>query len=122
MKYVYSTLSNDMEYVLYSDNKVNDLHQKTKSIIINGGANVAHKKTLVTPKGVVTEISDEDAELLSQNPTFKRQAKNGFVTIESSKGDPDKVAKDLTEKDGAAQLTPDDYADEEKPKSNKSKK
>ena len=40
------------------------------SVIINGGAGVINKKTMETPKGVITEITKEDLEFLKTQSLF----------------------------------------------------
>jgi len=75
---------------------------------IEGGANLADKN-VITPRGVMTAISDDDAELLKDHPVYKMHNANGFVTIEDRKFDIERVVSDLTSKDASAPLVPEDF-------------
>lgn len=88
--YVYSTLSSPVAY------------ETTEGPIeVAGGANVAGKH-LDTPRGVVTKVTAEQLALLEDNHVFKLHKENGFVTVDSNKEDPDKVASDMTGRDLSA--------------------
>lgn len=124
MYHAYSTMSTDVAYTFYSDTKVNDLPEVLKTIVVAGGANVA-KKNLETPRGVITSLSDEDAELLSTHPVFQRHQKNGFVVLDKSRRDPEKVsAAQMEAADKSAPLTDADFSgdDDPKPTTKKSRK
>lgn len=114
MPYVLSTLSQDNEYVTYDTSKIkNNLHTKVSGVVIHGGANVLNRMTMITERGVVTKVTDEQLKQLLANPMFQRHKKRGFVTI--VKGDldaeqKDKIVKsDMEGKDGSAQLTAGDF-------------
>lgn len=113
MFFVYSTLSTDVKYTIYGD-AVNDMPKIERVIEIKGGANVAGKN-LVTPSGVVTEVSGDDADLLSAHPVFQRHVKNGFMKIERYNADPDKVSSDMTGRDDSAPLTDNDFNEDSAP-------
>jgi hypothetical protein len=106
--YVYSTLTCDNHFTIYANNSNRDLPVIERSILIKGGHNVATKH-LYTPKGVMTEVSDEDMAVLQEDYHFKEQMKHGFITIERKKVEPEKVAKDMTDRDGSSPKTPEDY-------------
>lgn len=110
MNYVYSTLTDSMFYTFYVSNKdqFNDLPVITKKIHIKGGANVATKQ-LVTPLGVVTEVSDEDLALLQHHPIFQLHEKNGFIKVDGKKYDVEKAVATMEKRDEASPLTPQDY-------------
>lgn len=115
MPYVYSTATCSGTYVKYqdvpanSDNKSSPGHNKVvKSVTIQGGNGVATRH-LITPKGMVTKVSDEDLAFLMQNRSFQRHMDAGFITVDKKKVDPAIKAKDMTEKDGSAPLTPKDF-------------
>lgn len=108
--YVYSTLTNDNVYPIYENGVI------TKSILINGKANLINKN-LITPQGIVTNVMDEDIELLKKDHNFMDQVNAGYFTIEAKKAEVEKVAKDMTEKDGSAPMTKKDID-----KANKGKK
>jgi len=107
--YVYSTLANDQKYIQW-ERGGSDMHVQARSVLVKGGAGVTDKR-IVTPLGVVTEISAEDAALLENNPLFRRHAQKGYVRIDRVKADPEKVAADMNRIDPSAPKTPADYAD-----------
>ena len=78
------------------------------SVIINGGAGVINKKTMETPKGVITEISEEDLKFLKTQTLFNEKVANGSLEIVES----EKKAKESSKKgkkDKGAQLTAKDF-------------
>ena len=94
--YVYSTLSNDQRYQL----------KDGRSVFIAGKANVANKQ-LVTLKGVVTAITEDEFNLLQENIVFIAHSKNGFVSGDHEKRDPEVFAeRNLEGADKSAQDTP----------------
>jgi hypothetical protein len=121
-KYIYSTLSCDNKYVRYVPvtpaNK--DLQKelplihtgpdgREHHVLIKGGANVARKDgAMDTPAGVRTKVSDEDWEWLQKDPHFLQHQKNGFIKVTDAVTNPDKVSKDMVNKDKSAPKTPDD--------------
>lgn len=109
--YIYCTLSNDQNYAT-SDGPV----------FIAGQANVMTKH-MYTPRGRVTEISDEQYTQLKNNHVFKLHKENGFIAVENRKEDPDKVATDMEASDKSAPLTEEQLVAEgnEPPVSNKGK-
>lgn len=109
MFYVFSTVSTSVKIAVYGE-AVNDMPAIKHVITIEGGANVINKK-LITPKGVMTEVSDSDADALNQNPVFQRYVKGGFMKIEKKSHDPEKVASGMESRDNSAPLTPGDYID-----------
>lgn len=91
--YIYSTLTSPQKY-----------KTKAGSVLINGGANLATRQTLDTPRGVATKISDEQYKaLLEDSLSFAKHIENGFVTADEKKADANDVAKNLTGKDKSAQ-------------------
>lgn len=108
MPHVVSKLAAGVDYVLYEKTGSGKL-VAIGAVSIDGGASVANKKTLYTPDGVVTPISDQDAEMLALDPVFQEHLANGSVKLLRTKpGDPDKAAADL-DKDQSAPVTPGDY-------------
>ncbi|MCG1038789.1 hypothetical protein KQH49_06780 [Mycetohabitans sp. B5] len=114
MHYVYSTATCDTAYGVWI-NSGNDLPIRTRAIVIKGGAGVANKN-LITPRGVVTQVTDEDLALLEKDEAFQRHVKRGFIHVERSKTDPEKVAADMTGRDQASPLVPQDFAEKKRPK------
>lgn len=110
--YVYSTLTGDNAYAIYNYAPVkldkNALPVLVRTILIKGGHGIANKH-VVTPRGVITEISDEDLKELMNDYHFQQHIGNGFITVETVKEDPEKVAENMEDRDGSAPLTPDKF-------------
>ena len=77
--YIHSTASADMTYPVYAGGT--DRPTKIKEIVIKGRANVIDPRTLFTPTGAVTEVSDADLELLKKNAAFQRHVARGFMRV-----------------------------------------
>lgn len=109
--YIYCTLSNDQNYATLDG-----------TVFIAGQANVMTKH-MYTPRGRVTEISDEQYTQLKNNHVFNLHKENGFIAVENRKEDPDKVATDMEASDKSAPLTEEQLVAEgnEPPVSNKGK-
>lgn len=108
--YVYSTLSCNNIYRSYK--ATSDLPVAGDEVLIKGGANIA-TKNLVTPRGVVTEIDENQLQLLQNDEVFKLHQKNGFIKIEEKLVDAEVVAADMDSRDQSAPLTPEDYTGNE---------
>jgi hypothetical protein len=111
MPYVISKMAANTEYTVYKrvqDGKeVRNIPQR--GIVVKGGQGVADRRTLLVPtNGVVTEITDEEAEILKQNTVFKMHEENGYVKIVYSK-DTDSAANEMQKEDDSAQLTKEDF-------------
>jgi hypothetical protein len=104
--YVYSTLACDMAYTNHTEGGA-DMPIDLPPVFVKGGAGVANDR-LVTPRGVVTEITEQEAEYLRANKVFQLHEKNGFVQISEGKKDPEKVAADMTGRDQSAPVVPED--------------
>lgn len=111
--YVFSTLAADVAYTNYAPGGA-DLPIDLPPVLIRGGAGVANDR-LVTPRGVATDVTEEQAEYLRANPVFQMHEKNGFVTISASFADPDIVAADMTGRDRSAPVVPQDLTADETP-------
>lgn len=112
MHYVYSTGTCSGTYVEYqktppiSENKSSPGYNRAiRKVTINGGHGVATKH-LFTPKGVVTQVSDDDMEFLLKNTSFQRHVEAGFITYDKKKVDPEKKIQNMAQEDGSAPLTP----------------
>ncbi len=121
MPYIYSTLSADQAYSAYPANlDPRSIPLADKVIHVNGQANVMNHKNFVTPRGVVTELSDEEFAVLKEIPAFKRHKEEGYITVSTKKEEPEKVAhKDMTARDTSSQLEPGDFEEGKEPKVNK---
>ena len=107
--YVVSRASQDNEYIIW-ETTPNGLKKAKKSVIIKGGANVLDRKTMTTPNGVLTEITDEEYEILKECPAFQRHLDKGFVeVVKEEKKARETSKKKSDKKDGSAQLTPEDF-------------
>jgi hypothetical protein len=96
-KHVISTLGADVKYTRWVNSA--GLNTVEKAVLVRGGAGVTNK-ALITPDGVRTEVSDEDAEFLAQDPMFKFHQERGHVKIVSMARDPDDVAQSMEKDDG----------------------
>lgn len=113
--YVYSTLANDQRYVERNQNR-----SEVAAVFIAGKANIPNRHML-TSRGVVTEVTDEQLAILRKNAVFLLHEKNGFLSVERRKGDADKVADSMNNNDQSAPDTEAKLAAEKKqvPTSNK---
>ena len=112
MPYVYSTLTNDQVYTLWRPASTEkNPNVALKKVKINGGHGRMDRKNLVTPLGVVTEVSNEELEALNQIGAFRKHMEAGFIKVDKKKSDPEKVASDMAEKDASAQKTPSDFVE-----------
>lgn len=120
--FVYSTLTSSTKYTNWNKGP-GDLAKRTGSVLIQGGSNVANKH-LVTPRGVVTEVSEEQLKILESNETFKRHKARGYIKVERIKAETiEKAVSDMVQRDPSAPLVPEDYDAEAAaaPKTNKPK-
>lgn len=111
--YVYSTLASDVAYTNHEQGGA-DLPVALPPVFIKGGAGVANDR-LVTPRGVVTEVSEEQGAYLQANPVFQLHQKNGYVMIDSASVDPDKMAADMTGRDNSAPMVNQDLPGDMQP-------
>jgi len=109
--HVFSTLACDQRYVNYVSNP-EGIPLPTSEILIKGGAGVASDR-LITPQGVHTEVTEEALAELEKNPVFAMHKRNGFMTVQTRRADPEKVATDMNAKDKSKPLTPADYLDKQ---------
>ena len=109
--YIYSTLATDMRYTEYETGvKGQKVSVIKHSVLINGKVGVA-TKNLITPRGAVTKVSDEDFAMLKDNEVFKLHEKNGYITYEKKQAEVEKVIVNMKLKDVSAPITPDFYED-----------
>ena len=104
--YVYSTLTSGQVYASYIPASLdgNQIPTIETKIEIKGGANLIDPKTMVTPRGVATSVTDEELEILLKNPEFQAHKERGFIQIESKKLAANKVAAGMEGRDNSAQL------------------
>lgn len=120
MAYILSSLTNDQLYTQWIKN--GNVLSVGKQILIYGGANVSNRKTLITPNGVSTEVSDEDLAILKTIPCFIDHLEKGYLKIMNvSKYKAQDEAEKMDNKDKSAQVTPEDYEKQGKKKPAKKK-
>lgn len=107
MRYIASKLSFNQTFDVYACG--NAPRSRVKRVVVKGRSNVRDPNTLIMPEGVITEVSDEDAEIIAKHPLYKQYEQNGMMKLTTSKVGARSAKSDLAEKDGAAQLTEDDY-------------
>jgi hypothetical protein len=115
--FVYSTLANDQSYTNYTDAKDrrSDLPSVIGSVYIKGGFGVADKQFL-TPQGAVTEVDDDELEMLNANYDFQQHVKRGHIKVSDMEAPAEKVAADMDHSDPSLPLNENDYADGKAPK------
>lgn len=111
--YIFSTLAADVSYTGYAENKNDAPARVAVSVVVKGGAGVANRRTLETPRGVVTEVTQEQAEFLSAHPVFKKHLQNGFVQVSELNATGDEAAADLNGRDPSAPLVEQDFTEQE---------
>lgn len=103
--YIYSTLSAPVEYPVEGSPEL---------IRIDGGAGIPDKK-LITSRGFVTEVTDEQYQALQRNHVFKLHVENGYLTSDTKKHKADDVAGAMNEKDASKPDTAEKLAAEGMP-------
>lgn len=81
------------------------------SVVVKGGAWVINKKTMETPKGIITEVSKEDLDFLKTQSLFNEKVKNGSYEIVEGEKKAREKSKIAKPKDKGAQLTAKDFQD-----------
>jgi len=111
MPYIYSSLSADHDFVSYDNHPRVGTPQA--GVTIKGGANVQDRKTLETPRGAATNVTDAELELLKSIPAFNDMVKGGYLVIDEKAThghDADEKGADMP-KDKSKQDTAKDYKD-----------
>jgi len=121
MPYVYSTITASQAYTLYGEAPDGGLPPAKQICIIAGGSNTPDKH-FITPRGVVTQVTDEQLRLLNQCPAYLRHKAAGYLTEDKVERKADVVAKEMKAKDGSAPKTPEDFQEDKKPITNKKSK
>lgn len=114
--FIYSTLSANNIYADWVPGGA-DLPKIEKQVLIKGGSNVADKR-LITPRGVVTEVSADDFAWLKDNYAFKFHMDQGHIAVADKLEDPEKVvvSEGLEARDTSAPLEPGDFEGQDGPK------
>ena len=109
-KYIYSNLTCNQLYTVYGElSKDGAPAVAKKQILVKGGHGVVDKDHIVTPKGVVTTVSDSDAKLLAESDMFKRHEDAGYITVEDKEHKAEDVSKGLEAKDKSAPKVAEDF-------------
>ncbi len=106
-KYIVSKMAANVNYAIYTKG-ARGINEVKQVITIRGGADVIDKKTLVTPEGVLTPVTDDEFAKLQDNPIFLRHIERGVLKVCTNERNAEKSSVELT-KDDSAQLTPKDY-------------
>lgn len=107
--YVYSTLSASVMYNLYGEAAAGNTPPILGTVHVKGGAGVMGEYHLETPRGVVTEITQEQADILRRDPVFLMHEKNGYVAIGDEDLAGDAAAALLEGRDVSAPLVEEDF-------------
>lgn len=99
--YIASTLTAPQDYTVYDKGG-----RATHKVRINGGNGLVNRN-LVTLEGAITEVSEEDLELLKTNALYQTHVKNGFVKV-TDQPDATKASSDLESRDEGAPMTQND--------------
>jgi len=115
--YVYSTLATDQEYAAFAAAAPGtDLPLRIEGVLITGKVGVANKH-LITPRGAVTTITDEQHARLVEDPVFQLHRDNGFVAVEHKLTAPEAVSANMSAADPSRPKEPGDFdLDETAPK------
>lgn len=104
-RHVISTLGADTVYTDWESH--GGPHQAKRQVLIKGGAGIVSPLSLVggsvraAPDGVSTEVSNEDAEFLSNHAHFKEHQKRGFVKIITMDKNANTVAQSMEKDEGS---------------------
>jgi hypothetical protein len=122
--YVYSTLACDQLYTKWiphpqtppPEKQAPGLHYpppiKTHEVLIKGGRGLIADHRLITSQGTYTAVTQEQLDILRTIGAFQTHERAGFIRVESTKHDVEKVVADMESGDLSAPLTPADYADD----------
>lgn len=113
MPFVFSTLTAPQAYTLFEDG-VREVNLGERICVIKGGAGVANRN-LVTPRGVATEVTDRQLELLNKCPSYLRHKAAGFIREESREIKIETAVSNMNERDESSPKTPEDYAEGDAP-------
>lgn len=112
--YVYSTLASDVAYTNHVAGG-GDIPVALPPVLIRGGAGVANDR-IITPQGVMTEVTGEQLDYLRENPVFKLHEENGYVLVSSDEIRIESAVADMNGRDESAPLVPQDLPKDSQPK------
>ena len=105
MPFIASRLTCGQTYTGYQSSN-DGVNTPTYAIHVNGGNGLVNR-ALITLEGAITEVTNEQLELLKSNPMFQGHMKNGFIKI-TDQQDAAKAVSDLESRDESAPMTPAD--------------
>lgn len=111
--HVYSTLTCDNIYHRTKQGGA-DLPVFEGDVLIKGGAGIANDR-LITPRGVVTTITEEQLEICRADPVFVAHEKNGFIQVGERLIDVEKAVADMEGRDKSAPIVPADLPADAQP-------
>lgn len=116
MPLIFSTMTGSVTYTEWKLSP-GGLSIAGKQVTVKGGANVADRRTIITPRGVGTQVSNDDLAFLESDPTFKFHKQNGFITIDSVADirDADLAASDMEGRDDSAPDVEQDFEEGQAP-------
>jgi hypothetical protein len=118
--FVFSTMANDQLYTLWKrvGPAPTDMGQnaapptKISEVLIAGDYGMAiapDNHALYTSRGRRTEISEEQLGILEQISQFRDHRERGYLTVEDTKWDVERVVADMSRDDRSMPITPSDY-------------
>lgn len=109
MPYIYSTLTNDQKYTIWSKSSASQEAKKPEKTIHIKGGHGRMGKNLITPIGVGTEVTEEELKALLTLDSFNRHVERGFLTVEKKEAPAEKVASNMKGRDKSSQNTASDF-------------
>lgn len=109
MPHIVSTLSSDQSYTDWSrpdsqNDKISRPAVARGQILIRGKANIVMKALVAPDQGVITSVTDEQLETLKKIKSFNDHVERGNLKIIGKQADPNKVARDMKDRDESAPL------------------
>ena len=110
MPFVYSTLAVTQTYAFHKKGGADlpVLDPDRPAITIKGGTGVITKH-LVTPKGFVTTVTDDQLALLLSHDLFVLHMNNGFMKFDTVKTSVKKAVEDMEPRDKSGPKIPSDF-------------
>jgi hypothetical protein len=107
--YVYSTLATNQEYAAFAPAAPGtDLPLRIEGVLITGKVGVANRN-LITPRGAVTTITDEQHARLVEDPVFRLHRDNGYIVVDRKHTDPEAVSANMSAADPSRPKEPGDF-------------
>ena len=110
MTFIFSTMTCSNTFAVFAPKTdPTTLSTIMKRIHINGGHGLKNPDGMITPKGVVTKVTDEELQLLEGMLGFRQQVAAGFLVVDKKNTDAEKKAANMSQHDKSAPLTPKDF-------------